>query len=112
MTIETPSKRITYQFDLLGNRTQKSVITGTTTTTNYEYNAANEITNVNGIQQYTHDYNGNMTGAYGYTYIYNAENQLIRIDLSGAEIARYEYDSKGLRTHYYKDRAVVLLRWG
>ena len=39
-----------------------------------------------------------MTSSYGYTYTYNAENQLIRIDLSGSELARYEYDSKGLRT--------------
>ena len=98
LTIETTSKRITYSYDLLGNRIQKSVITGTTATTNYSYNAANEITNVNGTPQYTHDFNGNMTGAYGYTYTYNAENQLIRIDLSGALVAQYEYDNSGLRT--------------
>jgi len=33
-----------------------------------------------------------------YTFAYNAENQLILIDLSGVEIVSYEYDSKGLRT--------------
>lgn len=98
LTTQTASKRITYQYDLLGNCTQKAVNAGTTTTTTYTYNSANEIVNVNGTPQYTHDYNGNMTSAYGYNFTYNAENQLIRIDLGGSEVARYEYDSNGLRT--------------
>lgn len=40
---------ITYQYDAVGNRTKKTVIQGSTnTTTNYTYDAANELTNVNG----------------------------------------------------------------
>jgi RHS repeat-associated protein len=91
LTTQTPSKKITYQYDLLGNCIQKTVSSGTITTTTYSYNSANEIVNVNGVQQYTHDYNGNMTGAYG--------NVVALSDETGNRVINYEYDAWGNLTN-------------
>ena len=91
-----PVRKITYDYDLLGNKkTRTELNVGTTT---YDYNAANEITNVNGTPTYTFDRNGNMITSGNFTFVYNAENQLVRILQSGVEKARYEYDWRGLRT--------------
>ena len=93
-----PSKRISYQYDFLGNRKLKVVDSSTTTT--YDYNVANEITKINNNPVYIHDANGNLTDIIdsGWKYIYNAENQLIRVEKSGVQIAVYEYNGEGLRT--------------
>ena len=121
----TLTRKHTYQYDLLGNRTQKVITVGpTTTTTNYAYSAtANDIQIAeivgSGTTSYTHDYNGNMTSSGNFTFTYNAENQLIRIQNSGVEVASYEYDHNGLRTKkitpsktelYYYDVALLLGR--
>ena len=88
------NKTMGYQYDLLGNRTQKSVDGNITS---YSYNAANEITG-DGTNSYTHDANGNMTYDGQYTYVYDAENQLIQVKQGSTVIANYEYNADGLRT--------------
>jgi YD repeat-containing protein len=52
---------INYEYDSVGNRTKKIVTKdGNSTTTSYSYNAANQLTEVNG-QAYQYDDNGNLT---------------------------------------------------
>ncbi|WP_233532432.1 RHS repeat domain-containing protein [Paenibacillus alkalitolerans] len=65
---------ISYTYDKVGNRTSKTVTTSTTKTiTNYTYDAANQLTAVNG-QAYTYDANRNLTSNGSKTFIYDAEN--------------------------------------
>lgn len=89
---------IDYQYDVVGNRTQKSVNNGTTTiTTTYNYDDANQLINLNG-QAYTYDANGNMTSNGEKTFIYNEENRLVEVkDSSGVTIASFTYDHTGKR---------------
>ena len=101
-TSGTLTKQITYKYEsqyggLLGNRTERTVTEGGTSTTNtYRYDAANELASVDGVT-YTFDANGNMTQG-SRTYVYNAENQLIQIIDGGTTIAQYEYNDQGLRS--------------
>ena len=95
----TVTKQITYEYDILGNRTKKAVTTGgKTTTLSWGYNSANETVSRNGSAVYTRDGNGNITSDGTYTYIYDAEDQLIQIKKGSTIIGTYEYDADGLRT--------------
>ncbi|MHB8061751.1 MAG: hypothetical protein ACYDG2_03820 [Ruminiclostridium sp.] len=84
----TLTKQTTYKYEvqyggLLGNRTERTVTEGgSSTTTTYRYNAANELTSISAVS-YTFDANGNMTQG-SRTYVYNAENQLIQIINGGS----------------------------
>lgn len=90
---------ISYQYDAVGNRTKKTVTQGSTsTTTNYTFDVANELTAVNG-QAYTYDANGNLTSNGSNTYIYDVENHLIQVKKSdGTSLATFTYDQDGKRT--------------
>ncbi|TDL76108.1 DNRLRE domain-containing protein [Peribacillus frigoritolerans] len=89
---------ISYEYDKVGNRTKKIVTQGgTTTTTNYTYDAANQLTAVNG-QAYTYDMNGNLKDNGAKTYIYDVENRLIEVKNSaGTSLASFTYDKDGKR---------------
>lgn len=89
---------ITYEYDEVGNRTIKNETKGTTvTTTNYTYNAGNELSSVNN-QAYTYDKNGNLTNDGNKTYIYNEENQLAEVkDKAGISLAKFTYDHERKR---------------
>ncbi|MCG3086084.1 DNRLRE domain-containing protein [Anoxybacillus sp. LAT_31] len=88
---------ITYEYDAVGNRTKKIVNNGTTTTTTYTYDAADQLTAVNG-QAYTYDVNGNLTNNGNKTFVYDDENRLIQVkNASGTTIATYTYDHQGRR---------------
>jgi RHS repeat-associated protein len=89
---------ISYTYDKVGNRTSKAVTKDTTTTTNYTYDAANQLTAVNG-QAYAYDANGNLTGNGAKTFIYDVENRLIEVkNSSGVSLATFTYDHEGKRT--------------
>jgi RHS repeat-associated protein len=110
---------ITYEYDAVGNRTKKTETKGSTvTTTNYTYNAGNELTSVNN-QAYAYDQNGNLTNDGEKTYIYNEENQLTEVkDKAGTSLAKFIYDHEGKRTsmttsngttnfHYNGDKVIA-----
>jgi RHS repeat-associated protein len=89
---------ILYTYDAVGNRLSKTVTKGTTTTTNYTYDASNQLTAVNG-QTYTYDANGNLTGNGANTYIYDVENRLTQVkNSSGTSLATFTYNNEGKRT--------------
>ncbi|WP_245975759.1 DNRLRE domain-containing protein [Paenibacillus prosopidis] len=109
---------IAYEYDVVGNRTKKTVTQGgTPITTNYTYDAGNQLTTVNG-QAYTYDANGNLTGNGSKTFIYDEENHLIEVKNSvGTSLAKYAYDHGGKRIsmttssgtifyHYSNDKVI------
>jgi RHS repeat-associated protein len=99
---------ITYTYDNAGNLTSKSQTKGsTTTTTNYVYDSANKLTDVNGVK-YTYDKNGNLLSDGNKTYTYNALNQLIEVkDKDGKVIAQYEYDDEGKRIRSVTSKGTI-----
>jgi RHS repeat-associated protein len=89
----SPFRRYQYTFDLAGNRTQQIVtVNGTPTTTNYTYNAANQLTQA-GAQNLTYDHNGNMLNDGTGAYTWDRANRLLTF--AGAT---YKYDGLGNRT--------------
>ncbi|MTI66247.1 MAG: hypothetical protein FH753_06545 [Firmicutes bacterium] len=94
---DTLTKKVSYDYDILGNRTLSSEEGGLTY--NFEYEkTTNEITKVNGLEEFSHDANGNLTNNYDWEYIYNDANQLIEAKENGVTKVRYEYNSDGLRS--------------
>ncbi|WLR51865.1 DNRLRE domain-containing protein [Bacillus tianshenii] len=109
----TDGTTISYEYDAVGNRTKKIVDDGaSTTTTTYTYDAANELTAVDG-QAFSYDANGNLTDNGEKTFIYNENNRLIEVkDATNTTLASFEYDKQGRRiskttstgtTHYHYD---------
>ncbi|MFF5996536.1 DNRLRE domain-containing protein [Lysinibacillus sp. KU-BSD001] len=91
---------INYKYDAVGNRTAKSIVkNGVTTTTNYTFNAANQMTKA-GSQAYTVDVNGNLTNDGHYQYTWNVLDQLTAVKTTaGATVATYQYDENGRRIY-------------
>lgn len=90
---------IDYQYSPVGNRTKKIVTqNGTSTTTNYTYDGADQLTNVNG-QAYSYDANGNLLDNGNKKFIWDSEGRLteVRKKSDNSLIAQYEYDSQGRR---------------
>jgi RHS repeat-associated protein len=101
-----------YAYDAVGNRTTKTVVKGaTTTTTNYTYDAANQLTAV-GAQAYTYDANGNLTNNGSKTFVYDVENSLTQVkDSTGATLASYTYDQEGKRTSMTTSSGIVYFHY-
>jgi len=96
-----------YHYDAVGNLLAKTI---DGLTTNYEYNANDQLTNQDG-EQSTYDDNGNLIAKGDTTYSYNAKNQLIKVTTPTNTI-EYSYDAQNNRitksinnqtTHYLID---------
>jgi len=88
--------QIEYTYDAAGNRLTKKIGANTT---NYIYNAANELTTV-GETTYTCDKNGNLIddGSKKYEYDFNNRLTTVRNKSDNSVIATYTYDADGRRT--------------
>jgi len=103
-TVTEPSGRVTtYGYDGAGNRTSRSVTSGTTTdTTSYTYDASDRLLTMTpptgSMVSYGYDLNGNMLGDGVRTFGYDGLNRLTSVQQGGNTIASHVYDGTGLRT--------------
>lgn len=103
---------ISYTYDSVGNRISKSVTRhGVTTPTNYGFNLANQMVNVNG-QPISNSMDGNQTMDGRHQYIWNAFDQLTQVkSLTGAVIATYKYDEQGRRVYSEDSNGTTYYRY-
>jgi RHS repeat-associated protein len=86
-----------YTYDAVGNRVKKKITKGSVVNTDtYTYNAANQLTQVNGVT-IANDKNGNMINDGKRSYVYDAGDRLTEIKEGTSSIAKYAYNSAGLR---------------
>jgi YD repeat-containing protein len=87
----TLQRQYDYQYDVAGNRTQQIVNIGGSTTTNYTYNAANQISS-DGTHSYTYDNAGRLTSDGVNTYAWDRANRLLSVGSTS-----YLYNGLGQR---------------
>jgi RHS repeat-associated protein len=88
-----------YSYDATGNRLSQRKTQGeTTTVTTYAYDAADQLTAVDGVS-YQHDENGNRINDGLRSYTYDAENHLLSVQdkESGKTVASFTYRADGMR---------------
>ncbi|MEA3395908.1 MAG: hypothetical protein U9R05_00405 [Chloroflexota bacterium] len=95
-----------YAYDAVGNRT---VMTDTTGTTTYEYDAANRLTST-GDTTYTWDARGNLVSDGTFTYAYNGAGRLVRAESLDATLV-YTYNAQGLRVGQSVDGDATTFAW-
>jgi len=93
----TPFRQYAYAFDVAGNRTQQvATVGGTPTTTDYEYNAGNQLyrqrVNAGAWTNLSYDNNGSLTSDGTNSYTWDRANRLLSMGGSS-----YAYDGLGNR---------------
>jgi RHS repeat-associated protein len=124
-TVPVPITQTQYCLDKLGNWDCKVHMQGgITTTENRQYNAVNEITQIDAVPL-SYDNNGNLIHDNRYSYEYDQENRLTKVsftDAGSSKIAgEYRYDALSRRivkktglsrgnkeTHYFYDDARII----
>ncbi len=82
-----------YSYDSVGNRlTQESTVNGLPSTVNYQYDNANRLASVDGVN-YTFDANGNLLNDGQNEYAYDSANRLISVNATDS----YSYNGLGDR---------------
>lgn len=95
--IHTNGDILEYTYDEVGNRLTKKTTKGSTVTTEtYAYDIANQLSSINGVAT-AHDQNGNLTSDGEKNYVYDAEDRIIEVKNASTSIAKYQYNSDGLR---------------
>ncbi|SDG71496.1 RHS repeat-associated core domain-containing protein [Pseudomonas benzenivorans] len=116
---EQANLRQEYNYDAVGNRTEKTVTTldngqvqnGTTTTLSYAANS-NRLTQIDG-QAVTSDAAGNLIQDRSNRELeYDAQGRLAMAKISGNVVAEYRYNALGQRTHKITDTTVVTFLYG
>ena len=110
--------RISYSYDLVGNRTsQKRTGTAGDDTTRYAYDDANQLTHRtvdsrhgDTTTRYSYDVNGNQTKAGKDTFEYNLDNTLAKATVGG-QTTTYGYDATGLRLTGATEQATQRWSW-
>jgi RHS repeat-associated protein len=117
----TPTGRIDYDYDLVGNRTsqKRSGSVGDDITT-YEYDDADELVEEtvkskhhSRKTEYGYDVNGNQTRAGGDRFAYNLDRSLAQATVSG-RTTTFQYDATGLRlasTSTAQNQPTTTQRW-
>jgi YD repeat-containing protein len=90
-----------YQYDIAGNRTQEQVTIGmTTTTTNWTYNNANQISTMQmGTTTYAYDGDSNRISQNALTYILDTQPGLTKV-LGDSNGNRYMHSPRGIHAMY------------
>ena len=98
--IPSTGTNVAYNYDEVGNRLEKKVTGSSNTTTSYQYNAANQLTKVDG-QAYTYDNNGNLINDGQFNYEWDELNNLTKvIKVSDSSVvAEYKYDDQNRRIY-------------
>jgi YD repeat-containing protein len=85
-----------YTYDPVGNRlTQSTSISGQQSSSSYQYDVANRLINVNGVD-YTWDNNGNLLNDGVNAYAYDSANRLVSVS-NASGTATYSYNGFGDR---------------
>jgi YD repeat-containing protein len=92
-----PYGSLAYEYDSVGNRTQKTLGSAVTTYTMASGN--NRLASISGAETATfgYDANGNTTDDGTLTYTYDLNNRLITTTQGGTVKGEYEYDGLGRR---------------
>ncbi|HRJ57435.1 MAG TPA: carboxypeptidase regulatory-like domain-containing protein [Anaerolineales bacterium] len=86
-----------YAYDAVGNRlTHESTISGLSSVIGYQYDAANRLASVDGVN-YTFDANGNLLDDGMNTYEYDSANRLVWWERGSGEMGGFGYNGLGDR---------------
>ena len=103
--------KLAFQYDEAGNRklqTLNDVIT------NYNYQSdTNRISQISGplIINFGYDDNGNITSKGDFTFTYNANNRLSRVEQGGTTVSEYIYNGLGQRTSKTTSEGTTLFHY-
>jgi RHS repeat-associated protein len=103
-----------YSYDATGNRLSQRKTQGeATTVTTYAYDAADQLTAVDGVS-YQHDENGNCIDDGLRSYTYDAENRLLSVQdkENGKTVASFTYRADGMRKTMTTASGTITFHYG